>query len=125
MTDIEKLIADFRQAKAAEDAAADKRKEIGIKIIALFADVAKPEGSVTKTFGNNKVTVTFSINRNVDGAQLQAAWNNLSAPVQAAFRWKPEVIVKDYKLLGDDDKKVASVYVESKPGSPQIGIKTT
>lgn len=120
---ISELIAARIAAKRAEDAAVAERRRIDASIAELLKDANKPEGSVSQKSDGYKVTVTYKIDRKVDSDKLQAAWAKLSAAATQAFKWKADVSVSELRKLEGADAAAASVFITSKPASPQITIE--
>lgn len=64
------------------------------------------------------------INRNVDEAVVSALMvaDNTRALAQKVFRYKPELILKEFKGLSPEDKKLIADAVTEKPGTPALKI---
>lgn len=116
------LIAARITAKREEDAAVAKRRDLDAMICARVA-AGKTEGSVTERTDEWKITVTASVTRSTDTAGLQRDWQSLPPIVQAAFRWKSEVVLGELRKLDDDAAAVAARYITAKPASPSLDIK--
>lgn len=120
---ISELIAARIAAKRIEDEAIAERRAIDKALADMLRDPSKPEGSVSHRTEGCKVTVTYKIDRKVDGDKLSKAWASLAAGAQAAFKWKPEVAVSELRKLEPADAAAAAVFITSKEASPSITIE--
>jgi len=64
------------------------------------------------------------INRNVDEAVVSALMkgDNTRALAEKVFRYKPELVLKEYRALDDEARKVIADAVTEKPGTPALKI---
>jgi len=116
------LVTALRNAKEEEDAAKKRRLEIEEQIVALFPQDKGFEGTVS----DGGVSISWKVTRTVDTAALQAAWEDLSANAQKAFRWKADLDLKSYRAIHDFDPAAAralSLFVTTKDAKPSITIK--
>lgn len=113
------------EAKAEEEAAIAKRREIDTKIAELlWDDDAERTASYTGSF--YKVKVQYKVTRKVDSDKLATVWNNLSEYSQAAFKWSADVSVTGLKKLRDnrpDDYKVVADMITTKPATPYVTVE--
>lgn len=123
MSTLQELAVKRLAAKAAEEAAVAERRRLDLEIALLLQDPNKPEGTVTQKPEGFKVSVTYGINRKVDTAALQVAWNTLPKPVQDAVRWKAEVSATGLKALAADEALILSKFVTAKPASPEVKVE--
>jgi hypothetical protein len=121
---ISELVAARISAKRAEDEAIAERRGLDAQLAEMLKDPNKPEGSISQKLEGLgvKLTVTYKINRSVDGKKLQADWDKLTAGAQAAFKWKPDVSVSELRKLEGPDATVAAIYITAKPGAPSVEI---
>lgn len=117
------LVAARIAAKRAEDAAVKARREVDAQIVELMRDTNKPEGSISERLEAYKVTVTYKLDRKVDTEKLTTEWGKLPMDVQAAFKWKADLSVSEFRKLEDKCKASASQYFTTKEGSPSITIE--
>jgi capsid protein len=111
-------------AKRAEDAAIKARREIDTSIAELLKDANKPEGSVSQKLPEGyKVTVTYKMDRKVDTDKLTTNWAKLPLDVQAAFKWKADLSVSEFRKLEGKAALSASQYFTTKEASPSITIE--
>ena len=91
---ISKLIAELRAAKMAEETAKKNRLDVENKILALYATPDGGEG----THNDEEFSIAWKLTRNVDAEALSAEFEMLGANVQKAFRWKPEVDLRQLRV---------------------------
>lgn len=120
---LDTLIAARIAAKRAEEAAVTERRRIDASIAELLKDATKPEGSISKKIEGYKVTVTYKIDRKVDTEKLTNEWSKLPVDVQAAFKWKADLSVSEFRKLEGKASLSASQYFTSKEASPSITIE--
>lgn len=119
------LVAAWREAKAAEQIAAERRHEIEERI-ADFLPNSKPEERITTEAEGCRVTIAYKVTRKVDGEALQAAWDKLSPRAAQCFRWKAEVDTKEMRKVAEFDPSAytaAARYIETKPAKPSVTIE--
>lgn len=119
------LVAQWREAKATEHAAAERRHAIEEQI-ADFLPNAKPEERVSTEAEGCRVTVTYKVTRKVDSDALQAAWGKLSPRAAQCFRWKADVDTKEMRKVAEFDPAAytaAAQYIETKPAKPSITVE--
>lgn len=120
---ITQLIAARIAAKRAEDAAIKERREIDASIAELLKDANKPEGSISHKADGYKVTVTYKMDRKVDTDKLTANWGKLPIDVQAAFKWKADLSVSEFRKLEGKASLSASQYFTTKEATPSLTIE--
>lgn len=119
---IAELTAALRQVKLAEAAAKAERLRIEGLITEQFAKPESNEG----THNDKEFKITWKLNRTVDTAAVQTAWDAISKNAQKAFRWKAEVDLAHLRALQDLDQAAyaeAAEYITSKPAKPTIELK--
>jgi hypothetical protein len=64
------------------------------------------------------------INRNVDEAVVSALMkgDNTRPLAEKVFRYKPELVLKAFRDLSDEEKKIVADAVTEKPGTPALKI---
>lgn len=121
---LEQLAAAWLDAKAAEQAAIERRREIDARIACLM--LVKDEGTSSDTFGAFKVSVTNKLTRTLDGEAVREHWNELPELARDAFRWKPELDMKHYRALESANPAVfatVSRFVTAKPATPAVKVE--
>ena len=118
---ITELTAQLRAAKLAEATAKAERLRLEDLIEKQFTKPDGGEGSHT----DEEVKIVWKINRTVDTAKVEAAWDDLHANTKSAFRWKAEVDLTHLRALKDLDVAAyaqAAEFIISKPAKPSIEI---
>lgn len=121
---IETLGQSWLDAKRDEDEAKARRQAIAREIAARFPD--ELEMTERRCIGNLRIIVTRKLNRAVDNKQLSNDWAQLPRNVQEAFRWKPEVDLKNLRALefaAPADYAFAAKYITTKPATPSVEIE--
>lgn len=119
------LVDAWRDAKAAEQAAAERRHEIEERI-ADFLPNSKPEERITTEANGFRVTIAYKVARKVDSDALQAAWDKLTPRAAQCFRWKADVDTKEMRKVAEFDRaayELAARYIETKPAKPSITVE--
>jgi hypothetical protein len=119
---ITKLVAELRAAKLAEETAKKNRLDVENKILALYVTPDGGEG----THNDEEFSIYWKLTRNVDAEALSAEFEMLGANVQKAFRWKPEVDVRQLRALQELDAPAyaqAAKFFTSKPAKPSLNLK--
>lgn len=119
---ITKLVAELRAAKLAEETAKKNRLDVENKILALYV---KPDGG-EGTHNDEEFSIYWKLTRTVDAEALSAEFEMLGANVQKAFRWKPEVDVRQLRALQELDAPAyaqAAKFFTSKPAKPSLNLK--
>lgn len=118
------LVAARIAAKREEDAAVKARREVDAQIAEFLKDPAKLEGSVSQKLAEGyKVTVTYKLDRKVDTDALKAGWEKLPFDVQAAFKWKADLSISEYRKLDEKVQLNAAKFFTTKEASPSITIE--
>lgn len=68
----------------------------------------------------------YKINRTVDEAtvaSLRAMGDNVASLVDSVVRWKPELNLKVWKAMAEEDRKLLAEMVIEKPGTPALEVK--
>lgn len=120
---INELVAARIAAKRAEDAAIKARREVDAQLAELLRDASKLEGSISQKLDGYKVTVTYKLDRKVDTEALTKAWDKLPLDVQAAFKWKADLSVSEFRKLDEKAQLNLSQYITTKEASPSITIE--
>jgi hypothetical protein len=118
---IAELTAALRKAKFAEATAKAERLRLEELIEKQFT---KPDGG-EGTHTDEEVKITWKINRTVDTAKVETAWDTLKPNAKNAFRWKAEVDLAHLRALKDLDSAAyaqAAEFITSKPAKPSIEI---
>jgi hypothetical protein len=130
MKPLQKLSAEWIEAKNAEKEAIEKRRLIEDEIVRILEIQETDERSrrleaLDKEAKNLYVVkVTCRINRKIDGdlAQEIAAENGLEGYLTLLFRWKPELSMSAWDAVGDNVKQLFSRAITATPGRPSFNI---
>ena len=118
------LVAARIEAKRVEDAAVKARREVDAQIAEFLKDPNKLEGSVSQKLAEGyKVTVTYKLDRKVDTEALKTGWEKLPFDVQAAFKWKADLSISEFRKLDDKAQLNAGKFFTTKEASPSITIE--
>lgn len=121
MSNIDGLMAEWLDAKAAEQKAQALRYKIEAEITAAFE--AKPEGAITHKTEAYKVTLTQPVTRKVDVLMWEVVKHHLPEALRPV-KIKVEADAAGMKWLANNEPdlwaKVAKAF-ETKPG--KIGVK--
>ncbi len=110
----------FRQIhKAEEERIAASRREYDAEIAKRLAET--DEGTVSRTDGEYRVSVTYKLDRKLDADAIKAKWNLLSGIEQNCVKWAPSLDLKNYRAL--PNKATFADCLTTKPASPTIKIE--
>lgn len=118
------LFDQWLEAKEAERAAVDRRREIEDGLIAALA-ITESEGSATIKTDGYKVKVTQRFNRSIDAEMLQeiAAEHGITHHLGDLFRWKPDINAKAWKDADPSITGPLEQAITTKPGRPSFSIE--
>ena len=115
---IELLLAQWVEAKAAEERAKLKRRDAEDQLNKLI------DTSKTQEIGRYKVNVSVRINQSINADLLQeiAKEHGLSDMLSTLFRWKPEVNANEWKKADAKITAPLSRAITATPGRPSFTI---
>ena len=98
-----------------------KVREEELVIRQYLADLLykEEEGSKTITLEGVKVTVTRTLNRTIDAAEVERFCADHPQVSVAVLRWKPELKISEYKKNVD----IVDEYTVTRPGIPTVEFK--
>ncbi len=119
--DIDARIMAWTKAKAelakAKDREMDLRKSISKE---LFP--APTEGVNTHELGKGyKIKMTHKLNRTIDEASLSSVLERLPN-AEECVKYKPELAIKKFKALSDEDRLIFEECLVTKPGAPALEL---
>lgn len=122
---LENLAEAWMQAKEAERAAVERRRDIEDQLRALANIRDDAEGVQSLDCGAWKMKITCRLDRKVDSDLLQeiAAEHGLSEHLSTLFRWKPEVNMKAWDQSSPDITSALAGAITVKPGRPSFAIQ--
>jgi hypothetical protein len=126
MTDLQSLVKEWLESKAAEAQAVQRRREIEDQLKALANIQEELDGTKTIEVPGYVVKVTGRIDRKVDADLVQeiAAEHGLDAHLSTLFRWKPELNMTAWKAADESITRQLSSAITAKPGRPSFAITT-
>lgn len=126
MTDLQALVKEWLESKAAEAQAVKRRREIEDQLKALTNIPEDLDGTKTLDVPGYVVKVTGRIDRKVDADLVQeiAAEHGLVAHLSTLFRWKPELNMTAWKAADESITRQLSAAITAKPGRPSFAITT-
>tara|TARA_R110000823_G_scaffold264179_1_gene384399 strand:+ start:175 stop:555 length:381 start_codon:yes stop_codon:yes gene_type:complete len=122
---IDELAKKWLEAKSAEHAAVERRREIEDKLLSLAGIAETMEGiENVETDGSYKIKITSRMNRKIDADRIQdiAAEEGSSEHLSSLFRWKPELNMTAWK---NADKSITDPLlggITTKPGRASFQI---
>ena len=122
---IDELAKKWLEAKSAEHAAVERRREIEDKLLSLAGIAETMEGTENvETDGSYKIKITSRMNRKIDADRIQdiAAEEGSSEHLSSLFRWKPELNMTAWK---NADKSITDPLlggITTKPGRASFQI---
>jgi hypothetical protein len=120
------LYDQWLQAKEAERQAVEARRVIEDELVKSFQIDDTKDGSKTYKPDGYKVKVTTRLSRRVDADALidlaaQAGIDN--DHLQALFRWKPELNLKEWQSAAPEITGPLAPAITTKPGRPSFSIE--
>ncbi len=122
---IDDLAKNWLEAKSAEHAAVERRREIEDKLLSLAGIAENMEGTENvETDGSYKIKITGRMSRKVDADRIQdiAAEEGSSEHLSSLFRWKPELNMTAWKNADKSITDPLSGGITTKPGRASFQI---
>ena len=124
MKTMEKMAAEWLEAKEAERVAVEKRRDLedSMRKVASIRD--DTEGTETLALEGFRVKVVGRIDRKVDADKVQelAAEAGLTDHLSTLFRWKPEINMAIWKASDERITRPLAGAITAKPGRPSFTI---
>lgn len=119
------MYQDWIDAKEAERAAVERRREIEDRLVKEFEIPETLEGTRSVDADGYIVKIVGRMNRKINADELQevAREAGLDSCLGDLFRWKPEIIAAAWKAA---DKSITSVLeqaITTEPGRPSFSIE--
>lgn len=120
------LYQEWLEAKEAERAAVEKRRQIEDHLADQLRIDPASEGTSNFDQDCYRVKVTSRMTRKVDADKLQAiaAEHGLSQHLSDLFRWKPEINMKLWQAADSSITIPLAQAITTKPGRPSFSIET-
>lgn len=121
---LSQLSAMWMAAKAMEEDAVEKRRQIEDQMKELLKVEETLEGTMTVKPEGYEIKIVGRIDRKVDGDKVQelAAEHGLTEHLSKLFRWKPEINAAAWKAADQSITNSLSGAITSKPGRPSFKI---
>lgn len=121
------IVSAWLESKAALVAAQAEEMKQRRAIIDTFM-ASQSEGGKTYKIADskNKLSATIVVNRSIDEGTLYALQSQLledGINVEALVRYKPELNIKAYKALTEDQRNVFDQVLTIRDGSPQLSYQ--
>lgn len=119
------IYQDWIDAKEAERAAIDRRREIEDRLVAEFEIPETLDGTRNIDADGYKVKIVGRMNRKIDADALQevALESGLSEYLSTLFRWKPDIIAAAWKAADASITDIFSSAITTEPGRPSFTIE--
>lgn len=123
-TDIDIAALTVEKTKRALDAAKINHNDAMEKLIDLTG--VKEEGSKTEKWNYFKTTTKAVINRNIDADMLDELSEAKKIPtglLSRLIKWKPELILSEYRKLEKKELRIVAKFVTEKPGKSTVTVE--
>lgn len=119
------IYQDWIDAKEAERAAIERRREIEDRLVAEFEIPETLDGTRNIDADGYKVKIVGRMNRKIDSDALQevARESGLSEYLSTLFRWKPDIIAAAWKAADASITDIFSSAITTEPGRPSFTIE--
>lgn len=119
------IYQDWIDAKEAERAAIERRREIEDRLVAEFEIPETLDGTRNIDADGYKVKIVGRMNRKIDADALQevALESGLSEYLSTLFRWKPDIIAAAWKAADASITDIFSSAITTEPGRPSFTIE--
>lgn len=125
MNPIDEAASRLALAKEAEALATANRIEAENALIALMP--AKTEGSVFMKGADYKVSITYAMNRTVDGPALAAIRDTVApALLDMAVQYKPSLVLAGLRYLSSNEPEAYALLAQAitaKPAKPSVKVE--
>lgn len=101
-----------------------KREELELRneIIDAFTDKnTYSEGTLKFNEGEYNLTIGIGINRRIDESVLDNIYDDLTEEEKAVIKFKPSLVMKEYKNLSGDEKLFEAII--ERPSQPTLKIE--
>lgn len=122
--EINEIVKSLYEARQVEAAAKAVRVGLEEELAAAIGVPEDWEGSKTNAVGDFKVKLTRKINVQIDDVRLRelARVNNLTALLDRCFRWKPEIVKKEWGAAPEKEKLILSGALKFTPGKASFNV---
>lgn len=122
--EINELVTKLYEAKQAEQAAKNVRTALEAELAQAIGVPDNWEGSKTNAVGEYKVTLTRKMNVKIDATKLRelAIINNITPVLDTCFRWKPEIVKREWDKADAKVRTKLSEALEITPGKASFAV---
>lgn len=122
--EINELITKLYEAKQAKQTAKNVRTALEAELAQAIGVPDNWEGSKTNAVGEYKVTLTRKMNVKIDATKLRelAIINNITPVLDTCFRWKPEIVKREWDKADDGVRTKLSEALEITPGKASFTV---
>lgn len=119
------IINALYEAKQQEAAARERRMELEAQLAEAIGVPDDWEGSKTRQAEGYKVVCTRKMNHRIDADKLkQIAMDNfLGMVVEQCFRWKPEIIKREWDAESEEHKRLFAPAITTTPGKVSFSVE--
>ena len=122
--EINEIVKSLYEARQVEAAAKAVRVGLEEELATAIGVPEDWEGSKTNAVGGFKVKLTRKINVQIDDVRLRelARVNNLTVLLDRCFRWKPEIVKKEWGAAPEKEKLILSGALMFTPGKASFSV---
>ena len=122
--EINEIVKSLYEARQVEAAAKAVRVGLEEELAAAIGVPEDWEGNKTNAVGDFKVKLTRKINVQINDVRLRelARVNNLTALLDRCFRWKPEIVKKEWGAAPEKEKLILSGALMFTPGKASFSV---
>ena len=120
-SEAKKLLVEYREIQKQAKAIREKEVELRKKI-ASYLLKGKGEGTHKFDFGDFEVKAVKKMNYSLDDDLLSTLWEDMSNEEREAVKFKPSLVIREYKQIEPESRETLDLCVVVKPGMPTISI---
>lgn len=119
------IYQDWIDAKEAERAAIERRRELEDRMVQEFKMPESLDGTCTVKVDGYTVKIIGRVNRKIDADLLRdiAREAGLDDFLSTLFRWKPDIIAAAWKAADTSITDIFSSAITTEPGRPSFTIE--
>lgn len=121
---INELVTRLYEAKQVEQAAKNVRTALEAELAQVIGVPDDWEGTKSNTVGNYRVKLTRKMNVKIDTTKLRelAIINNITPVLETCFRWKPEIVKREWDKADAEVRTKLSEALEMTPGKASFAV---
>lgn len=129
------VLADWQKAKDVFDLAQANERKLRAEVISLFSEMASNEmssGMETVPTGVGKLKIEHKLDYKLDADtdkvdnaldQIEKSMEGGNIVAERLVKWKPEISVREYKLLDAKQKAIVDKVLTIKPASKSVKLE--